>query len=205
MNRLLTLLLLLGCVAGTSASAQAPSHAPADAVVEGSVRTPAPRLPDDYRIGPLDMLEIVFWQNKDLSASLMVRPDGKISLPLLNEIDAGGLTPEELRVKLVGQARRFIEDPQATVIVKQINSRNVFIMGEVAKPGTYPLAGSTTILQLIATAGGLSEFARSDQIIVVRTTDGQQANLRFNYKSLIKGKDLTQNIELHAGDTVVVP
>lgn len=208
MNRLLTTSSLVACLAfaGTLVqAAQTPAGAPAASPDGATVDTAAARLPADYVIGPLDVLQILFWQNKDLSADAMVRPDGKISLPLLNEIDAGGLTPEQLRMRIVAQARRFVEDPQAAVIVKQINSRNVFITGEVSKPGTYPLGGTTTVLQLIATAGGLSEFANSEQIVVVRTVAGHQVNERFNYKALIKGKDLTQNIELHAGDTVVVP
>jgi len=208
MKALLTASSLVACLAGAGVvvqAAQSTAVGPAASPNGATVDTTVPHLPADYVIGPLDVLQILFWQNKDLSADAMVRPDGKISLPLLNEIDAGGLTPEQLRARIVAQARRFVEDPQASVIVKQINSRNVFIMGEVAKPGSYPLGGSTTILQLIATAGGLSEFANSEQIVVVRTVAGHQVNERFNYKTLIKGKDLTQNVELHAGDTVVVP
>jgi len=156
-------------------------------------------------IGPLDVLEIVFWRDKELSGEVIVRPDGKITLPLLNEIDAAGLTPEELRMSVVDRARRFVEDPRASVVVKEIKSRNVFIVGEVAKPGTYPLAGPTSVLQLIATAGGLGEFASSDEIVVLRTVAGRQVRLPFNYKSVVKGKKADQNIELKSGDTVVVP
>jgi polysaccharide biosynthesis/export protein len=159
----------------------------------------------DYIIGPFDVLEVVFWRDKDLSAEVIVRPDGKISLPLLNEIEAGGLTPEQLRGRILERARRYIEAPTAAVIVKEINSRRVFIMGEVVKPGTYPLAGPTTLLQLIATAGGMREFADTEHIVVMRTVAGRPERLRFNYKAILKGKDLTQNVELTAGDTVIVP
>jgi polysaccharide biosynthesis/export protein len=161
--------------------------------------------PPGYVIGPLDVLEVLFWKDKDLSAEVVVRPDGKISLPLLNEIEAGGLTPEQLRFRVLESARRFVEEPTATVIVKQINSRNVFIMGEVQKPGTYPLGGGTTVLQLIALAGGLTEFAARDEIVVLRTIDGETERHRVNYNRVLGGKDLKQNLQLQAGDTVVVP
>jgi polysaccharide biosynthesis/export protein len=162
-------------------------------------------LPPDYVIGPLDVVEVLFWKDKDLSAEVVVRPDGKISLPLLNEIDAGGLTPEQLRFSVLESARRFVEEPTATVIVKQINSRSVFIMGEVLKPGTYPLGGPTSVLQLIAVAGGLSEFASRDGIVVLRTVAGETQRFRVNYNDVLNGKDLKQNLQLRPGDTVVVP
>ena len=162
-------------------------------------------LPPGYVIGPLDVLEILFWKDKDLSAEVVVRPDGKISLPLLNEIEAGGLTPEQLRFRILESARRFVEEPTATVIVKQINSRSVFIMGEVLKPGTYPLGGPTSVLQLIAVAGGLSEFASRDEIVLLRAVDGETQRFRVNYNRVLNGKDLKQNLQLRPGDTVVVP
>ena len=101
------------------------------------------------------MLSIVFWRDKDMSADVVVRPDGKISLPLLNDVQAAGLTPEQLRAQLVKAAAKFIEDPNATVVVKEIHSRKVFITGNVAKPGTFPLVGDMNVMQLIAMAGGL--------------------------------------------------
>ena len=161
--------------------------------------------PPGYVIGPLDVLEVLFWRDKDLSAEVVVRPDGKISLPLLNEVEAGGLTPEQLRFRVLENARRFVEDPTATVIVKQINSRNVFIMGEVQKPGTYPLGGPASVLQLIAIAGGLTEFASRDEIVLLRTVDGKSERHRVNYSAVLKGNDLTQNRQLQPGDTVIVP
>lgn len=175
--------------------------------VAASKAAPAPsdvHAPPGYVIGPLDVLEVLFWRDKELSADVIVRPDGKITLPLLNEIDAGGLTPEQVRLSILDQARRFVEDPSVVVRVKQINSRQVFILGEVAKPGTYPLGGPTSVLQLIATAGGFNEFAASTDIVIIRTGSEGPARLRFNYKDVVKG-DLTQNIELKSGDTVVVP
>jgi polysaccharide biosynthesis/export protein len=161
--------------------------------------------PPGYVIGPLDVVGVLFWKDEDLSAEVVVRPDGKISLPLLNEIEAGGLTPEQLRLRVLESARRFVEDPTVSIVVKQINSRNVYIMGEVLKPGTYPLGGPTSVLQLIAVGGGMTEFAARDEIVVMRTVDGQTVRHRVKYNEVLKGKNLEQNLLLQPGDTVVVP
>jgi polysaccharide biosynthesis/export protein len=161
--------------------------------------------PPGYVIGPLDVVGVLFWKDEDLSAEVVVRPDGKISLPLLNEIEAGGLTPEQLRLRVLESARRFVEDPTVSIVVKQINSRNVFIMGEVLKPGTYPLGGPTSVLQLIAVAGGMTEFAARDEIVLMRTADAQTVRHRVKYNEVLKGKNLEQNLLLQPGDTVVVP
>jgi len=161
--------------------------------------------PPDYVIGPDDILSIVFWRDKDMSDDVAVRPDGKISLPLINEVQAAGMTPEQLRVALTAAANKFVEDPAVTVVVKAINSRKVFITGMVAKPGPYALSGPTTVLQLIATAGGVAEYAKSDRIMVMRTENGKTIGRRFNYKDVSEGRNLQQNIELKPGDTIVVP
>jgi polysaccharide export outer membrane protein len=134
-----------------------------------------------------------------------VRPDGRISLPLLNEVQAAGQTPEELRVYLEKAAAKFVAEPNATVVVKTINSRKVYITGNVLKPGTYPLAGDMTVLQLIAVAGGLQEYADSKKIVVMRREDGRDRHFSFNYKDVTRQKNLQQNIALKPGDTVIVP
>ena len=159
----------------------------------------------DYKIGTDDVLSIVFWREKDLSGDVTVRPDGKITLPLLNELDAAGLTPEQLREKVRESAGKFVQDPEVTVLVKTMNSRRVFITGQVGKPGAYPLMGATTVLQLIAMAGGVNEYADAENISVMRTENGKATALRFNYKDVSKRKKLEQNVELKPGDTVVVP
>jgi polysaccharide export outer membrane protein len=161
--------------------------------------------PADYVIGPEDVLAILFWRDKDMSAEVAVRPDGRITLPLINDIVAAGLTPDELRERVQQAASRYVESPNATVVVKQINSRRVFVTGKVAKPGTYPLMGPTTVLQMIAMAGGLMDFAKSDRIVVMRTTRGKTDTFKFNYKDVSKSKNLQQNIELKPGDTILVP
>lgn len=151
------------------------------------------------------MLTIVFWREKDLSGDVIVRPDGRISLPLLNEFEASGLTPDQLREKILTAADQYVQDPNLTIVVKQINSRRVYITGMVNKAGPYSLMAPTTIVQLIAMAGGLQDYADKKNIAIMRTVDGQQVSYRFNYKEVIEGKNLKQNIELKPGDTVIVP
>jgi polysaccharide export outer membrane protein len=192
-----------GAFAQAGSSVAAPS-APASSASPSAATTGA-SLPSGYVIGPEDVLSIVFWRDKDMSADVVVRPDGKVSLPLLNDIDAAGLTPEQLRQELVKRASKFVEDPNASVVVKEIHSRKVFITGNVAKPGSYPLAGEMNVMQLIALAGGLQEYADSKNIVVMRTESGTPATHRFNYKDVVKQKHIEQNIQLRAGDTVIVP
>lgn len=169
------------------------------------VPAPAVPPPPGYVIGPDDVLQVLYWREKDVSAEVVVRPDGMISLPLLNDVQAAGLTPELLRDKVNEAAKKFFEDPSVTIVVKQINSRKVFITGSVGKPGPYPLTAPTSVLQLVAMAGGLSEFAKRGKISVMRTENGKLVRYPFNYDDVAKGKNLKQNIELKPGDTVIVP
>jgi polysaccharide export outer membrane protein len=210
-----------GVVFSTALAAQRPSGAPpAPAVtpaaptapaapVKGSPDVVAPTatvpIPPGYVIGAEDVLSIRYWKDTDLSTDVAVRPDGKISLQLLNDVEAAGLTPEQLRVRLMEQSKRYLEDPNITVIVKEIHSRKVFITGEVERAGPYPLTRSTTVLQLIALAGGLREYADGKNIVIVRTENGKSVTYRFNYRDVISRKNLDQNIELKPGDTVIVP
>jgi len=170
-----------------------------------AARAVAVPLPAGYVIGAQDVLSIVFWRDKDMSADVVVRPDGKISLPLLNEGQAAGFTPEELRARLTEAATKYVEDPTATVVVKEIHSRNVYITGNVGKPATYPLVGDMNVLQLIALAGGLQEYADAKHIVVIRSEGGRQQYHKFNYKDVVRQKRTDQNILLKPGDTVVVP
>jgi polysaccharide biosynthesis/export protein len=179
--------------------AKPPAQPAADAAVQGVA------LPADYVIGPDDVLQVVFWQEKDLSAEVVVRPDGRISLPLINEVTASGSTPAQLRTAIMQAASRFVTDPSLTIFVKTINSRKVFVMGMVTRPGPYPLNDSMTILQMLATAGGLAEYAKANEIVVMRTEQGQTKSFKFNYNDVRKGKNLQQNIALRPGDTIVVP
>jgi len=182
-------------------TATAPTAAPTPAATVPTGVAPPP----GYVIGSDDQLSIVFWREKDLSTDTTVRPDGKISIPLLNDVEATGLTPEQLRARIFEAAGKFVEDPTVTVVVKQINSRKVFITGQVPKPGPYYLGAPTTVLQLLAMAGGINEYADSEHIAILRTINGKATSLTFNYKDVSKRKNLQQNIELMPGDTVIVP
>jgi polysaccharide export outer membrane protein len=163
------------------------------------------KAPEDYVIGTDDVLAVMFWRDKDMSTDVVVRPDGKITLPLINDIRAAGLTPDQLREQIFTEAARYIEDPSPTIIVKQINSRRVFITGMVEKPGPYALTAPTTVLQLIALAGGLREEADRKDIVIMRTETGRQTTFEFDYSAVAKRTKLHQNIFLKPGDTVVVP
>ena len=198
------LLLSIGAAAST-VEAQAPQATKAVAASTTAVVTAVPVAPD-YVIGPDDVLSILFWRDKDLSAAdVTVRPDGKITLPLLNDVQASGRTPEQLGDAIREAARKYVEDPNPTVIVKEIKSRRVFITGRIEKPGLYPLNGRTTILQLIAMAGGLREFVDGKDISVMRNEKDKQTVFDFNYQDVVKKRYLNQNIELKPGDVVVVP
>jgi polysaccharide export outer membrane protein len=182
---------------------------PATVVQQRPASSPPPVQPPapvpGYVIGPDDVLSIVYWRDKDLTADVQVRPDGKISLALLNDVDAAGLTPDQLRVKLVEASKEFIEDPNITVVVKTINSRRVFILGMVNKIGPIPLTGPMTVLQAISLAGGLQEYANSEKILIHRVENGKPVSYRFNLKEVQDGKKLTQNILLQPGDQITVP
>jgi polysaccharide biosynthesis/export protein len=216
-RRLLPQLALV--VASATVYAQTPAPAPSAGSVPATRGTapapaatgtaPAPATgvvaPPGFLIGPEDVLSIVYWRDREMTTDVVVRPDGKISLPLLNEIQAAGLTPGELRDRITEQSKRYLEEPNLTVVLKQINSRKVFITGEINKPGPYALTAPTTVLQLIALAGGLKEFAKSDKIVIVRIENGRTTAYSFNYKQVTSRKRLQQNIELKPGDTVVIP
>jgi polysaccharide export outer membrane protein len=151
------------------------------------------------------VLQVHFWRDQEMSGDVTVRPDGMITLALVGDIRAAGLTPEALKGEIEKASSRLITEPSVTVAVKQINSRKVFITGEVGKPGPYSLVAPLTVMQLISVAGGLLEYADKDAIVVLRTINGQPKSYKFRYSDVSRGKGLEQNIELQPGDTVVVP
>jgi polysaccharide export outer membrane protein len=169
---------------------------------------PAPRPAIDnpnYLIGAEDELSVSIWREPDISRSVPVRPDGKISLPLVNDIQAVGLTPMQLGAEITTRLKKFIADPQVTIIVTRINSQRIFILGEVPRAGSYPMLPNMTILEALSSAGGLTAFAKQTKIHVLRTEDGKQQSLPFNYKEVVHGQHPEQNIALKPGDTIVVP
>jgi polysaccharide export outer membrane protein len=209
---LLTGLLAAGVMFPVGAQ-QPPAPAPTPAAAAGTAAPAAPApaappaaaVPPGYVIGPNDLLSVVFWREKEMSADVVVRPDGRISLPLINEVEAVGLTPEELRTRIGEMAAQYIQEPNVSVVVKQINSRLVYITGNIGKPGPYPLMQPTTVMQLIAMSGGLSEWADGEGIVIMRTENGKPVRYKFNYKWVLQGLNMRQNIELKPGDTVLVP
>jgi polysaccharide biosynthesis/export protein len=158
-----------------------------------------------YRIGPQDVLKIDVWKEEQLTRSVPVRPDGKITLPLLNDVQAVGLTPMELARVIGDQLKKYINDPQVTVSVTEINSRRIYVNGEVTKTGAYALLPHMTVLQALSSSGGFTQFARVKNIYVLRAENGKQTKIPFNYKEAISGKNAGQNIELQPGDVIVVP
>lgn len=167
--------------------------------------TPAAGANPDYKIGPQDVLRIDVWKEPEISRSVPVRPDGKISLPLLNDVQAAGLTSMQLAGVIRDGLTKYITSPQVTVIVTEINSRRVYCTGEVSKPGALPLLPNMTALQAISSCGGFTQFARIKGIYILRSEHGQQVQHPFNYKDVIKGKKPEDNILLEPGDVIVVP
>jgi polysaccharide export outer membrane protein len=161
---------------------------------------------DTFVIGNDDVLAINVWKEPDISRSIPVRSDGKISLPLVGEVQATGQTPLKLEQEIAARLKSYIGEPEVTVIVQQINSQKFNILGQVTRPGSYPIANAATVLDAIAVAGGFRDFAKQKSIYILRqNTDGSQARLRFNYKEVVKGDNPAQNIKLQPRDTVVVP
>jgi len=159
-----------------------------------------------FIIGSDDVLAINVWKEPDVSRSLPVRSDGKISLPLAGELQAAGRTPLQLEEDIANRLRTYLTDPEVTVIVQEIKSQNFNILGQIIKPGSYPLTRSTTVLDAIALAGGFRDFAKQKAIYILRQdTAGRQLHIPFNYKTVIKGKNPEQNIRLQPHDTIVVP
>src|SRR5271156_1056 len=158
-----------------------------------------------YIIGAQDVLDISVWKEPEVSRLVPVRPDGRISLPLLNDVQAAGLTPSQLAEQITTSLKKFVTDPQVTVIVSAINSQRVYILGEVTRPGAYPMLPGMNVLQGLSSAGGFTQFAKTKSIYVLRMEDGKQQKYPVNYKEVISGKRPEQNISLKAGDTIVVP
>jgi polysaccharide biosynthesis/export protein len=178
------------------ASAAPVNSAPAT-VAPGSVAGP------EYVIGPEDVLHIAVWKESDLTATLPVRPDGKISLPLLDDVQASGLTPKQLAASVTEKLRKYIADPHVTVVVTQINSKRIYLVGEVTHAGATPMLPNMTVLQALASAG-LNQFANTKGIYVLRTENGKQRKMPVNYRKLVKG-EIEQNYVLQPGDTIVIP
>lgn len=192
-------------VASPMAAQESPNKSQgADQPAASAAVKPATADPN-YVIGFEDVLDVSVWKEPDLSRTVPVRPDGKISLPLLNDVQAAGLTPPQLAAAITTSLNKFVTSPQVTVIVTQINSQRFYLLGEVARPGAYTLIPGMTVLQALSNAGGFTSYANSKKIYLLRQENGKQQKLLFNYKDVIDGKRTEQNILLKTGDTIVVP
>jgi polysaccharide export outer membrane protein len=202
MKQFIITCLLCGLTAGPLL-AQQPSQRSSANTSPAKPAVAAP-LPTDYVIGVEDLLSVVFWKEKDLSAEVVVRPDGKISLPMLNDVPAVGLTPETLAKVIEQAATKYVRDPGATVIVKEVRSRKIHVIGEVAKPGPFTLGNEMTVLQAIGEAGGFLEHADKGDVVIVRKDGDGEKRFKFNYNEVLRGKNTEQNIKLQPGDTILV-
>jgi len=159
----------------------------------------------DYRVGAGDSIAISVWKEPEVSGVVSVRPDGKISLALLNDLYVDGMTPMEIQKLVTEKLTPYITNPNVTVTVKEIRSRRVYVLGEVGRPGSYQVLQPTTILQMLTEAGGLKPYAKAKSIYLLRTENGRQKKYPFNYKVALKGEKMEQNILVQPGDTIVVP
>jgi polysaccharide export outer membrane protein len=204
--------LLVSLLAATAAAGQAQprNQTPQQTAPPGQPTTQAQSVPEasrpsDYTIGPEDVLGIVFWREPDMSGDVTVRPDGRITIPVIGEMQAAGQRPDELQEAIAAAASKYISSVNVVVVVRTINSRKIFVTGRVTTPGTYPIMGPLTVMQAIALAGGLTEYADPKNITILRIENGKSRTMNFNYQDIARGKSLEQNIQLKPGDTVVVP
>jgi len=201
--------MLLAAVLQAAAQESSPSaqqEKPAAPTNMTATPSPAPQVSDDFVIGTGDVLAVNVWKEPDVSRTVPVRPDGKISLPLVGDVQASGLTAKQLRANLEKALQAYMANPAVTVIVQEVKSQTFNILGDVQRPGAFALIRPTTVLDAIALAGGFREWAKQTKIYVLRTgADGRQERLAFNYKQVVKGERLSQNIQLKSGDTIIVP
>jgi polysaccharide export outer membrane protein len=172
---------------------------------EGAETSDTEMIEEDYRIGAGDLLSIVVWKNSDLSGEFRVRPDGKFSMPLIGDIVAAGRTTDQINMQIGKKLELFIDSPYVTAIIKETTSNRVYVIGEVARPGAYPIAGSLTVLQAVALAGGFTQFADRDRMVLVRGSGKDQENFKLNYKKILMEPGGKYNMVLQRGDTLVVP
>lgn len=194
-----TILLLHGCATPSATPAAAPAGAPASA---NAARDAAG---GDYQIGPEDLLEIAVWREKDLQREVLVRPDGWLTFPLVGNVQAAGKTPLQLQTEITARLKKYIPDPVVTVTVKKIQGLKVFVIGKVGKPGEYVVGRYVDVIQALTLAGGLTPFAKESDIRILRKQGGREQVIPFDYSAVKKGRSLEQNIQLKAGDVIMVP
>jgi polysaccharide biosynthesis/export protein len=200
LGRLLILVLIVPsffCHAQRKEPAGKPAQGPAAMAAAGPAA-------DSYVIGASDVLSVTVWKQPDLSGTLLVRPDGKISMPLLGDVEAAGQTPLQLGNRIETKLKKFVQDPEVSVVLTQSNSKVIYLLGEVGKKGPVQMTPGMTLLQAVSSAGGLTDFANSKKIYILRNDGGTQQRIPVHYKKALKG-DPTFNVVLQPGDTIVVP
>ena len=190
-------------LAAAGLQAQGTTTKPASSPVQSAATASTATVDASYKIGPQDVLRVDVWKETEISRAVPVRPDGKISLPLLNDVQAAGLTAMELANVITEGLKKYMNNPQVTVTVTEINSRRVYVTGEVTRPGAYPLLPNMTALQALTSASGFTQFANPKKVYVLRNENGKQVKHPFNYKAVLDGKQ--EDIPLQPGDTIVVP
>lgn len=208
MNKTFLVAALLACALSIPAAAQNPQDKPTQMARADKPSIPAgSTVANDaaYQIGAQDVLNVSVWKEPDLSGPVPVRPDGMISLPLINDVQAAGLTPMQLSELLTTKLHKYLSQPRVTVIVTAMNSQRIYILGEVTRPGAFPLLPNMTALQALSSAGGFTQFADMKNIYVLRNENGSQKKFPLNYKQVVKGARPEENIALKPGDTIVVP
>jgi polysaccharide export outer membrane protein len=168
-------------------------------------QTNAEAVSGDYRLHPGDTIEVSVWKEVDLQRVLIVRPDGKFSLPLAGEMQAAGRTPDEIRVEIEGRLKTYIPEPVVTVTVQKVDGNKIYVLGQVQKPGAFVMNPQLNVLQALSLAEGGTPFAKLDDIVVIRSTGGTQRTLPFRYSRVAAGRDLNENISLESGDVIIVP
>lgn len=196
---------MMACMACGVALAQgAPAQAAVNPASEGGNVAPASPVDSTYVIGPEDVLHIAVWKEADLTATEPVRADGKISLPLLNDVQAAGLTPMQLSESLTEKLKKFVADPRVTVVVTAINSKKIYMLGEVSHSGAMTMSPNMTVMQALASAG-INQFANTKKIYILRTENGKKQKYPVDYRKLVKGQAIEHDYTLQPGDTIVVP
>ncbi len=205
---ILIVIALAPCLAAQETQQKAPETAPAEQAKpdmgDPSKATPSVPVtvdPKTFSLGPEDVVFVRVWREPDLTGMLVIRPDGKVTMPLIREVQAAGLTPEQLATNITKQLSEYINNPQVLVQVQAVRSKRYLITGEINRPGAYPLAVPTTVFEAIGLAGGFREFANKKRITIVR---GDQ-RLKFNFNEVVKGKNTAQNVQLESGDKIIVP
>lgn len=202
-REIVRLLIVTVLLAAVSSSQQVPAADATSQTAQAAVVKPV--ADQEYKIGAEDLLTVSVWREPDLSGAVPVRPDGNVTITLLGDVPAAGMTAAQLSASIEEKLRKYLTDPRVTVVVTEVRSKRVYVIGEVARQGPMTLTAGMRVSQAISSAGGFTQFANTKKILVLRNESGSQHKYKFNYKEFVEGRNTSQDIQLIAGDTVVVP